>query len=91
MPRRSPLGIALLALILFAIPASADQNEKLPEALQKIHDAKSRGDRYMGMTWHEVEARFLEQLEQARIARSMDRRAGGSDSTSASFPRGSGW
>ena len=39
MPRWPRSGLALLALILFAVPVSADQDEKLPEALQKIREA----------------------------------------------------
>lgn len=73
--------VVLVLLLTHALPAIAQK--ELPEPLQKIHDAKQRGERYLGMTWHGAEEIHLRQLEDARRARAMGARVGGSHAANA--------
>lgn len=78
-----PLCGALCAVVLVFSSLSAHATKELPEPLQRIRDAKERGTRYMGMTWHGAEAIHLQQLEDARRARTSLARDGGSNATNA--------
>ena len=81
---------ALLALVALSSPLpalghdAAEPSSKSPSsALRTIHEAKSRGERYFGMIWHQAEAEYLQMLAEAKSTRADFAKAGGSGPATA--------